>query len=122
MPRHLWERKRRLLMVLLDIVLSVVAYFVANLIRFEGAIPPRDWAFIGRTLPNLIVIRFLCFTVFGLYRGIWTYASINDLINVAKASIVGSLALWVVVSRVLGMPGHSRGVLVADWLLEVEEA
>ena len=104
-------------MVLLDIVLGVVAYFVANLIRFEGAIPPRDWAFIGRTLPNLIVIRFLCFTVFGLYRGIWTYASINDLINVAKASIVGSLALWVVVSRVLGMPGHSRGVLVADWLL-----
>src|SRR3990167_9350001 len=117
--RHLWQRKRRSWVVLGDLFLSLVAYLVANLIRFDGDLPARYWGLIWQVLPALVVIRLACFTAFGLYRGVWAYASISDLVAIAKAVTVGSVALWAAVSVLPGMAGHSRGVLVIDWLLLV---
>ena len=66
----------------------------ANLIRFDGDIPARYWDFVGQVLPAVVVIRLACFTAFGLYRGVWAYASIGDLLAIGKAATVGSVALW----------------------------
>ena len=92
--RSLWQRTRRLWVVLGDLLVSILAYVAANLIRFDGDIPARYWAFVWQALPALVVIRFGCFTAFGLYRGVWAYASISDLVAIATAVTVGSVALW----------------------------
>ena len=44
--RCLRQRKRRLWVVLGDLLLSLVAYLAANLIRFDGDIPARYWGFV----------------------------------------------------------------------------
>ena len=48
----------------------------------------------------------------------WAYASIRDLVAVLKAVTVGSTA-FAVVLLLTGFHGHSRAILVIDWLLVV---
>jgi len=69
-------------------------------------------------LPALVAIRLAAFAGFGLYRGVWTYASIRDLMAVIKAASAGSVAFAVLLLR-MGFRGHSRAILVIDWLLAV---
>ena len=114
--KHLWKHKRRLWVVLADVLLAIAAYLLANLFRFEGHIPARDLGFIWRALPVLLVIRGVAFTGFGLYRGVWAYASISDLIALIKAVTTGS-AGFAVALMFLDMRGHSRAVLAMDWVL-----
>ncbi len=114
--RYLWEHKRRLWVVLADVLLTAAAYLLANLFRFEGQIPARDLGFMWRALPVLVLIRLAAFVGFDLYRGVWAYASISDLIAMLKAVTAGS-AGFVAALMFLGMRGHSRAVLVMDWLI-----
>jgi len=69
-------------------------------------------------LPALVAIRLAAFAGFGLYRGVWPYASIRDLMAVIKAASAGSVAFAVLLLR-MGFRGHSRAILVIDWLLAV---
>ncbi len=43
------------------------------------------------TLPLILAVRFACFWYFGLYRGVWPFASIYDLYSIIKAVGVSSL-------------------------------
>jgi len=43
-------------------------------------------SFVRVTLPALVAIRLAAFAGFGLYRGVWTYASIRDLVAVIGGS------------------------------------
>jgi FlaA1/EpsC-like NDP-sugar epimerase len=113
---YLFNHRRRLLVVAADVLLAVAAYLLANLFRFEGHIPARDAGFIMKALPALVLIRGAAFLGFGLYRGVWAYASISDLIAVVQAVTAGS-AGFAVALTFLGVHGHSRAVLAMDWLL-----
>lgn len=46
---------------------------------------------LGRTLPVVLVIQIACFLAFGLYRGIWRYASLHDLRRIATAVGISGL-------------------------------
>jgi FlaA1/EpsC-like NDP-sugar epimerase len=66
--------------------------------------PPQPWF----SLDVLIVVALqaLAFWKVGLYRGLWRFASVADLINIFKASFIGLLAIVVVFSyrRLDGIP------------------
>ncbi len=113
---YLLRHRRRLLVVAADVLLAVAAYLLANLFRFEGHIPARDAGFILKALPVLVLIRGAAFLGFGVYRGVWAYASISDLLAVIRAVTAGS-AGFAVALTFLGVHGHSRAVLAMDWLL-----
>ena len=101
----------------LDIFLVALAFYFAHLIRFDFNIP--KWAF--DNLLSLIVycslIKIACFFVFDLYRGMWRYTSLTDLINVGKASIVSSVCVILFVLYTTGFNGVPRSVFIIDWCL-----
>ena len=101
----LFERRRRLLVVLADALVTAGAYVCAYLIRFDGEIPAKELSFVRVALPALVAIRLAAFAGFGLYRGVWTYASIRDLVAVIKAVSTGSVA-FAVVLLLMGFRGH----------------
>lgn len=77
--------KRRILEVGVDFILICVAYVSSYLLRYEGILSLRNQNFIVQSLPLIVIIKYIVFFKFGLYRGIWRYVSVPDLINIFKA-------------------------------------
>ena len=109
--------KRRIFEVLLDVVLIVLAYWSAYAIKFEPFSDSPAWKLFLRTLPVLVVVRLAAFLFFGVYRGIWRYTSIDDLMAFAKAVAAGSIVSVVIVLFKFRFEGYSRAIFVIDALM-----
>jgi UDP-GlcNAc:undecaprenyl-phosphate GlcNAc-1-phosphate transferase len=70
-----------------------------------------------KSLPAVIACKLLCFFVFGVYRAIWGFMSINDVLVHIKASIVATLLSVVAVTFVYRFHNFSKGTFIIDWLL-----
>ena len=80
----------RALVFLHDLIMVVLAWLGAYWLRFNLAIPPPPYdAGALSTLPVVLVIQILVFSQLGLYRGIWRFASVPDLIRIGKSAVVG---------------------------------
>lgn len=104
--------KRRIFEVLLDVVLIILSYWSAYAISF----PPNSgaWDLFIRTLPVLVFIRMSVFLVMGVYRGLWRYTSMSDLIVFAKAVVLSSVGCVVVLLFAFRFEGFSRKVFIID--------
>ena len=107
--------KRRIFEVLLDVVLIILSYWAAYAINFPPGSPA--WDLFIRTLPVLVFIRMSVFLVMGVYRGLWRYTSMSDLIVFAKAVTVSSVASLLVLLFQFRFEGFSRKVFVIDAVL-----
>ena len=107
--------KRRIFEVFLDGVLITLAYWSAYAINF----PPNNpaWNLFIRTLPVLLFIKMLSFLVTGIYRGLWRYTSMSDLIVFAKGVALSSVASLLVLLFAFRFEGFSRKVFVVDAVL-----
>jgi FlaA1/EpsC-like NDP-sugar epimerase len=91
--------RHRLAAVVHDLVMIPVAWLGAYLLRFNlGSISKEylDAALVS--LPVILVIQGTAFWYFGLYRGVWRFASLPDLVRIVKAVgvgvVVGALGLF----------------------------
>lgn len=109
--------KRRIFEVLLDVVLIVLAYWSAYAIKFEPFSNSPAWKLFLRTLPVLVVVRLAAFLFFGVYRGIWRYTSMDDLMAFAKAVAAGSIVSLVIVLFKFRFEGFSRVIFLIDALV-----
>src|SRR5713101_7276280 len=109
--------KRRIFEVLLDIVLIMLAYWAAYAVKFGPVSNSPAWRLFLRTLPVLVVVRLAAFLFFGVYRGIWRYTSIDDLMSFAKAVVAGSIVSMLIILFKLRFQGFSRAVFLIDALV-----
>jgi UDP-GlcNAc:undecaprenyl-phosphate GlcNAc-1-phosphate transferase len=109
--------KRRIFEVLLDVVLIVLAYWSAYAIKFEPFSNSPAWKLFLRTLPVMVVVRLAAFLLLGVYRGIWRYTSMDDLITFAKAVIAGSIVSMTIILFKFRFQGFSRAVFAIDALV-----
>ncbi|PYS59963.1 MAG: glycosyl transferase [Acidobacteria bacterium] len=109
--------KRRIFEVLLDVFLIVLAYWSAYAIKFEPFSDSPAWKLFLRTLPVLVVVRLAAFLFFGVYRGIWRYTGMDDLVVFAKAVAGGSLGSMLIILFKFRFQGFSRVVFVIDALV-----
>src|SRR5438876_6058382 len=109
--------KRRIFEVLLDIVLIMLAYWAAYAVKFGPVSNSPAWRLFLRTLPVLVVVRLAAFLFFGVYRGIWRYTSIDDLMSFAKAVAAGSILSMLIILFKLRFQGFSRAVFLIDALV-----
>jgi len=111
------RNKRRIFEVLLDVILIILAYWSAYAIKFEPFSGSPAWKLFLRTLPVLVVVRLLAFLFFGVYRGIWRYTSIDDLMAFAKAVAAGSIISMTIILFKFRFQGFSRAIFVIDALV-----
>ena len=68
-----------------DLVVVAIAWFAAYWLRFNlETIPPRYLSEALDILPFLLLIQGAAFWFFGLYRGIWRFASLPDLVRIGE--------------------------------------
>jgi len=76
-----------------------------------------NWDLFLKTLPLLILIKIGSFLVVGVYRGLWRYTSIGDLITITKGVFLGSVLSVLAVLLVYRFQGFSRTVFFLDGIL-----
>jgi FlaA1/EpsC-like NDP-sugar epimerase len=96
--------------------LSAVAgsWLIAYLLRFNGSIPYDFRVGALRSLLWVLPVYGMMFRIFGLYRGMWVFASLPDLVRISKAVIAGALVAMVVSVLVQPSPIVPRSVLVVS--------
>ncbi len=109
--------KRRVFEVLHDLLLIVLAYYAAFLLRFDGELVEPFYSRVLASLPVVILVQVSAFLALGLYRGLWRYTSMSDLTTLLRAVGGGWLATVVALYLVFRLDGFSRGVLVMDGIL-----
>ena len=109
--------KRRLVEILVDFALIASAYVGAHLMRYEGALDATQHALLVQSLPVILVIKLACFAGCGVYRSVWRYIGVSDILALFKATVLGSLLSSVVLLYLWRFEGYSRAVFVIDWML-----
>jgi FlaA1/EpsC-like NDP-sugar epimerase len=115
--KHLLRNRNFWIIFVIDVGLVCASYVLAYIIRFEGDIPPEQMALLLQTLPWIVLLKIAVFAWIGLYRGMWRYTSIADLVNIITATVIcaGAIALALVLVR--RFEGFSRSVLILDALI-----
>ncbi|MGH9946086.1 MAG: hypothetical protein ACRD6X_02695 [Pyrinomonadaceae bacterium] len=109
--------KRRLFEVILDVFLIALSYYFAYVVVF-GSIPEdANWNLFISTLPLLVVVKLFAFLAAGVYRGIWRYTSIADLILFAKGVFFGSVLSILVILLLYRFQNFSRAVFILDGII-----
>lgn len=73
-----------------DLFMIPLAWFTAYWFRFNLDRIPDDYFYPALLyMPGVIAIQVSAFWTFGLYRGVWRFSSMPDLIRIAKAVLVG---------------------------------
>jgi UDP-GlcNAc:undecaprenyl-phosphate GlcNAc-1-phosphate transferase len=109
--------KRRIFEVLLDLVLVILAYYFSYLLIFGSDFPPGLWQLFLSTIPVIIFVKMTALLVSGVYRGIWRYISVDNLIVYAKAVVAGSVASVMALLFAFRFQGFSRAVFVLDAMI-----
>lgn len=119
-----WQHAARTgLMLLLDAVLVALSLFIAQSVRWDFTLNIDTYDKVFRVAPVAVAICLSIFWLFGLYRSIWRYASIDTLFQIAAAALIGALLTYgySLIRYALTSPNNdhllARPVYLIFWLL-----
>lgn len=89
-----------------DVVWAALSLLVALYLRVGDDLAPYH-SFLLTGIPVFTILAAIVFRATGMYRGVWRYASVNDLVTIGKAVFISVLIFVPVqflVGRLDGMP------------------
>jgi len=96
----------------LDLAIVLLAYLVPLVVRFDGSVPAGYWHDFWAFLPIAGLLHLSMNYVFGLYRQMWRYASVQEARRVVLAGAAAGL-LVILVSTWFGRRHHLIPLTVA---------
>ena len=107
--------------LLIDILLTALSILLAYALRLDNNLPAYFNA-VYRTIGIALLIKPAIYWLFGLYRRLWAYASVKELLllvtAVSAASAIFSVPMLILLNftRLLNFP---RGMLPIDWFISL---
>ncbi len=109
--RNVW------VIIFVDSILIIFAYFFSYYLRFDGNIPPAELSNFLSSVLWIAPVKLLVFVLFNLYRGMWRYTGISEMKNLLKACLTSSSLIIVTILLSFHFVGFSRSVFIIDFLL-----
>ena len=107
--------------LLTDAVLINLSYVLSLIIRFDGSVKSSQFTFyLSRYIEQFIfitIIKLAIFAVFNMYKRIWKYASVEELVNIALSSLISNLAVFGYIHLIRSV--LPRGVYIIATLLDM---
>jgi len=111
------QSRRAIFAFLHDVVMAGLSFALALYLRLGDGLLANE--------PRLTILYGVSFTVTaavvflltGLYRGIWRYASLPDLFNIARAATLTELVFLPVMFLFTRLDTLPRSLLLIDWLV-----
>lgn len=105
--------KKRLLVILYDLSMVPVAWFGAFYFRFNlDPLPAQELLLAQKTLWFVLPAQFFAFLSIGLYRGMWRFASIPDLVKIFKSVALGLTIIVFTLYFTYNLRNVPRSILV----------
>jgi FlaA1/EpsC-like NDP-sugar epimerase len=79
---------------LLDALLTILAYFGALVLRFDGAVPDRYWLNFGTFVGVAVFAHLASNWAWGLYGQMWRHASVTEARRVVLSAITATAVLF----------------------------
>jgi FlaA1/EpsC-like NDP-sugar epimerase len=111
------KSRRALLAFLHDVAMAALSFALALFLRLGEAITqyePHLMLLYGGVFTGIAAVVFL---VTGLYRGIWRYASLPDLFNIARAATLTELIFLPVMFVLTRLETLPRSTFLIGWLV-----
>lgn len=105
------------LVISTDILLLILAHYLAYVIRFADTLHGHGLAPFSSLMILLISVKIPVFYALGLYRGMWRYTSYSDVINILKGTISAAAIVIIILLYVNRLQGYSRSIFILDTLL-----
>ena len=103
---------RTKIIILHDILMVAIAWFLAWLLRFNLDFPFYNWQLSLYVLPLVLILQQAAFFRFKLHKGLWHFASVPDLWNIFRACIIGSVAITFVLAIWNRLEGIPRSIFI----------
>ena len=87
---------KRFVLVVFDIFSIVLSGYIALLLRFNGRIEAEYLENLHHVLVPVAAAGIVIFALLHLYRSLWQFASITELRNIIAASVLASVANFVI--------------------------
>ncbi len=108
---------KRYLIFPIDIVFMTISYLTAHLIRYESLEFLADPERFAISMLIVVGTRSIVFLYSDIYRSLWAYASIHDLLEIIKITLSSSLFSTLALLFYNRFSQHSRMVPILDTLL-----
>ena len=115
MPKILY--KNFFIIFIFDIMLVAFSWYFAHQLKYNFDVPFSAGIILQRFLPFVIVTKIIIFYLFDLYRGMWRYTSLTDLLSILKACSIASLVVILLTFFIHRLEGFSRSIFIIDWVL-----
>lgn len=99
----------------IDACLLCLSWIASYLIRFDFDIPAKFADEMVAILPVAILIKLICFYIFDVYRGMWRFTSVTDLVDIIRAVSMSTLIIIVWVVLIYRYKNVPRSVVFIDW-------
>ena len=96
-----------------DLIAILIAWSLSLFARFNFELPPQ--AFINAAVaafPVVLCLQALISRYFGLYKGVWRFASLPDLWNIIRAAALGSVSIALVLFAINRLENIPRSLLI----------
>ncbi|MGE0385635.1 MAG: polysaccharide biosynthesis protein [Gammaproteobacteria bacterium] len=88
------------------------AWELAWFARYNYALPDRELLWTNlQVLPLVVAVQGAVAWYFGLYRGVWRFASVPDLWNIVRAAALGTIAVLIALFLATRLQGIPRSML-----------
>jgi UDP-GlcNAc:undecaprenyl-phosphate GlcNAc-1-phosphate transferase len=92
--------KRRILELVFDLLLIGISYYLAYWTQFGLDMTTASMDLFLLSWPIALGISYVSFYLLGIYRGVWRYIGINDLIRYVGASVLSGILTWITIKLV----------------------
>ena len=116
--RNRWNNRNFYILLGFDIIAVYLSIFISIILRYEFTFPQE---FISLIKPGpiitFLVIKIASFSYFGLYRGMWRYTGLWDVVNVLKGNFFASVTLFLLFFYLLSVQNISKSVFILDFIV-----
>jgi O-antigen biosynthesis protein WbqV len=117
LPRTLLPNARALIAFVHDVIMAALSFGLSMGLRLGFDFAPLQVQVLGPGTVLFTVTAALVFLGLRLYRGIWRYASMNDLVQLARAVTVLQLIFALEMFLIFRLEGIPRSVPFINWFV-----
>ena len=104
--------KRRIFELIFDLLLIGISYYLAFWTQFGLDMTTASMELFLRSWPVALGISYGSFYILGVYRGVWRYIGINDLIRYVGASFMSGILTLIAVQLIFPYQGFPKEVFI----------